>query len=78
MNIFFGHIVAELRVGLLTANRAAGDRPGLAAGDLPGVAGQHRTLCELLAAGKRKACARLLKEHLEEADRAVHAVLAAD
>ena len=69
LNVFFGNLVTELRIGLQAVDRASSD--------LKSLSGQHRQFYELLAAGKRKQCARLLDAHLEEAEQTVHAVLSA-
>ena len=48
LNVFFGNLVTELRIGRQAVDRASSD--------LKSLSGQHRQFYELLAAGKRKQC----------------------
>jgi len=65
---FFQNLLAELRLGLVLVDRASGDVARLGA--------QHREFYRLLASGKQRDCALLLREHLGEAELLVRAIFA--
>lgn len=67
LEVFYGNLLSELRLGLVQVDRAASD--------LHHFTGPHRRFYRLLAAGKRKECARELRAHLEEAERVMRSVL---
>jgi DNA-binding GntR family transcriptional regulator len=67
---FFRNLVSELRIGLVAVDRESGD--------LQRMAGEHRKFYQLLKAGKRKECGRVLESHLQEAERLFHAVMGSD
>src|SRR5262245_33099908 len=70
LETFASNVLAELRLALVAVDRASSDVRRLS--------GEHRKFYRLLAAGKRKECARLLSAHLTEAERLVRAVVTPD
>lgn len=68
LEVFYGNLLGELRLGLVEVDRASRG--------LKRSRAEHRRVADLLAAGKRRECARLLTEHLTEAERLVTAVVA--
>jgi DNA-binding GntR family transcriptional regulator len=65
---FYGNLLGELRLGLMEVDRSSRDVKRSRA--------EHRRVADLLAAGNRRECARLLTEHLNEAEQLVAAVVA--
>jgi DNA-binding GntR family transcriptional regulator len=70
LEAFYGNLLGELRLGLVEVDRASRDVKRSRA--------EHRRVADLLAAGNRRECARLLTEHLMEAEKLVTAVVAAE
>jgi DNA-binding GntR family transcriptional regulator len=68
LEVFYGNLLGELRLGLVEVDRASRDVKRSRA--------EHRRVADLLAAGNRRECARLLTEHLAEAEKLVTAVVA--
>jgi len=65
---FYGNLLGELRLGLVEVDRSSRAVKRSRA--------EHRRVADLLAAGNRRECARLLSEHLNEAEQLVAAVVA--
>ena len=70
LDVFYGNLLSELRLGLVEVDRQSRDVKRSRAA--------HRRVADLLAAGKRRECARFLAEHLAEAERLVTAVVAGE
>jgi DNA-binding GntR family transcriptional regulator len=68
LDAFFGNLVSELRLGLVMVDRTTADAPRLSS--------EHRKVQRLLVAGKKKECALLLTNHLQEAERLLRAIVA--
>ena len=68
LEAFYGNLLGELRLGLVQVDRTSRDVKRSRA--------EHRRVADLLAAGNRRECARLLTEHLTEAEKLVTAVVA--
>ena len=67
LETFYGNLLGELRLVLVEVDRTSRDVRRSRA--------EHRRVADLLAGGKRRECALLLTEHLNEAERLVSGVV---
>lgn len=65
---FYQKVIGELRMGMVLVDRSH-DNPG-------GLVPVHRKLYQLLVAGKRKQCAAILAQHLEDSEARLGRVMA--
>jgi len=67
LETFYQKLLGELRIGMVLVDRLH-DNPG-------GLIPVHRRLCQLLAAGKRKQCAAVLAQHLDDSEARLRRVM---
>src|SRR5581483_10127295 len=68
LEAFYQKVIGELRMGMVLVDRSHDDPGAL----IP----VHKTLYQLLAAGKLKKCASLLEQHLDDSEAKLRRIMA--